>query len=371
MSFLYKFSIDVYSATFLSGWCFHRFFKLKEITLSFHHGNLCLGKCKANLLREDVKASGLHPTGYCGFTFNLPNRFEQLSSDNPLVISIVETGTQLCSLRANMQNRIIASKSPFISKVKKLLPKFAQEDKPIFFMHIPKTAGTTFNSFANKLFASGECINHIEFYARSEFSHLGSRFHFISGHLTLGEVKQFFPPDKFQYYTLLRDPNRHLHSHLNWLRGIGADKKSTFYSTHHDLFKELADFFASNPQLGPRELQSIVDSVSGVLKEIVDNCQVRHFLDKKVDRVTEDDLGEALTNISLFTKIGLTEQYEIFQNVFCSQQGITPPAKEPSLNRSRFAPMYDTSDPEIQEVLTPLIKYDLQLYNHIKKQLPK
>lgn len=369
MSYLYKFSVDVYSASFVSGWCFHRFLKRRDITLSFWVDDHPLGQCKANLLREDVKAGRLHPTGYCGFTFNLPDNFQQLSTNSPLIISVVETETQLCSLHANMQNRIVASNPPFFSRVKKLFPQFTTQEKPIFFMHIPKTAGTTFNSFANKLFASGECINHIEFYDRSEFARLGSQFHFISGHLQLREVKQLFPTTSFQYYTLLRDPYRHLHSHLNWLRGIGADKKSTFYKTHHDLFKELADYFASNPQLGAKELQHIVDSLSGVLKEIVDNCQVRHFLDKKVDRVSKTDLDEALTNIPLFSAIGLTEQYEEFQNIFCNQQAITPPEKEKSLNRSRFAPLYDTNDPQIREVVNPLIKYDLDLYNHVKNRV--
>ncbi|MBT8360127.1 MAG: hypothetical protein KJO32_04160, partial [Deltaproteobacteria bacterium] len=67
MNLFYKISIDRAKANYLSGWCFHRFAKLKKVDLELYLGEKLLAETRAERFREDIQALGVHPTGECGF----------------------------------------------------------------------------------------------------------------------------------------------------------------------------------------------------------------------------------------------------------------------------------------------------------------
>ncbi|MFW2368689.1 MAG: hypothetical protein ACN4GW_19910, partial [Desulforhopalus sp.] len=115
------------------------------------------------------------------------------------------------------------------------------------------------------------------------------------------------------------------------------------------------------------DLQLIVDNLSGVLQEIVDNSQTRHFIDKPHKKITVDDYKEAEENLSIFTRIGLTEQYSHFQSWFCKDNGFPHKQESKPLNRSKFHQLYDHADPATREILLPLVQTDLLLYNSVKE----
>ena len=43
--------------------------------------------------------------------------------------------------------------------------------------------------------------------------------------------------------------------------------------------------------------------------------------------------------------------------------------KSKQLNRSKSEPLYDVADPQVREILQPLVGYDLRLYNHIIEKI--
>lgn len=235
-------------------------------------------------------------------------------------------------------------------------------------MHIPKTAGTSFNSFARSLYNSEEILTHIEAYDHSTFRKIADNYQFISGHLRMDSVHNNFNGTDFQLYTLVREPYAQLHSHLNWLRGIGANPESDFYKAHHGLFKDLADQFGDKTSLTNDTLQIIVDNISGVLAKLLDNNQSRHFLSSDPEIISENHWQEIQDNLNLFTLAGTTKNYTKFREDFCVLNSFEKPEQATPLNVSKHTPLYDYNDQTIREIVHPLVGMDLQLYKRIQEQ---
>lgn len=235
-------------------------------------------------------------------------------------------------------------------------------------MHIPKTAGTSFNSFARSLYNSEEILTHIEAYDHSTFPQIAKNYQFISGHLRMDSVHNYFNATEFQLYTLVREPYAQVHSHLNWLRGIGANPESDFYKAHHGLFKDLGDQFGDKTSLTNDALQIIVDNISGILRKLLDNNQSRYFLSSDPEVISKKDWGEIQDNLNLFTLLGTTKDYAKFQKDFCFLNSFDKSQEVTPLNASKYTRLYDYNDQKTQEIVRPLVAIDLQLYKLVQEQ---
>ena len=317
------------------------------------------------MLREDVKAQKLHPTGLCGFSFEIPERYTLSKHKGPLSIVIKESGIVLQTIAPHLLGHIVLSRGTILHR---LTHRRRSRNKKVFFMHIPKTAGTSFNSFARHLYQPAEIITHIEAYDQSAFPQIAATYNFISGHLRMDTIQHYFSNSGLELYTLIREPFAHLHSHLNWLRGIGADPKSAFYKSHHGLFKNLADQFGGKSSLTGPELQHMVDELSGVLGKLLDNNQSRYFLTTDPEKVHGEDWDEIKDNLEQFTLTGTTDQYATFKGNFCAYNLFDAPKEDKPLNTSKFSQLYDHRDPAIREIVYPLVALDVQLYEHVQQR---
>ena len=99
-----------------------------------------------------------------------------------------------------------------------------------------------------------------------------------------------------------------------------------------------------------------------------DNIQTRYFLGYRPDRVGEEELQEACRNTSRFNSVGLTESYERFRDKFCGLIGVSSSAQTLLSNKSDYYRLFDLSDQSIREALTPLVQFDLKLYDHVSSQ---
>ncbi|MBW4466164.1 MAG: sulfotransferase family protein [Pegethrix bostrychoides GSE-TBD4-15B] len=97
-----------------------------EITIHLDTQELC--KVSASLHRPDVAALERHPTGLCGFE---ATEFDQAVYDQATVVRafIAQTGVELAN-------------SPFYLRHK--MSDFEVDFEPLVFVHLPKTAGTSF-----------------------------------------------------------------------------------------------------------------------------------------------------------------------------------------------------------------------------------
>ena len=348
---LFRYSIDRANGRFLSGWCFSRLQKSKPVEITVKADDTTLGSFNATEYRPDLKEQNLHPTGTCGFDYSLPGDFnpsdhEQLhlyfNGFKKPIVTIACNELEL--LRPDLQKRI-------------------------FFMHIPKTAGTSFNEFARRCFNQDEYVTHLERYGPEIRQEIFSIGQYLAGHLTFQEIGELVGISSFDLYALLRDPYEHLHSHLNYVRSVYLNQEEEqFYEyRHNQTIRDFGERISKVDFSKLEELHRFVDELQGFELEFFDNIQTRYFLRYKPERVTAEDYINAESNLANFKRVGITEQYDRFRGLFCKDLGLPPQAQTVKDNTASDYQVFDVTDPDTQKILHPLVEFDLQLYDAVAK----
>ncbi len=364
MNFFYKMAIDRASSRYLSGWCFHRLHSNRPVELECCFEENVLATATANLFREDLRELNVHPSGRCGFEMVLLQQCYPAGSF--LTIRVKGSATALQHIPTDSFDP--SRRNLLRENLHKLWPA-AQKGKPILFMHIPKTAGTSFNTFAIAAFPDGQSISHIELINTARYPELQSKYLYISGHLPIGALKENFQLDGVDLYTIIREPYAQLHSHLKWLIQTAYDQNDNYFRNDNPAVLELGTSLASIDFHQPQAIESFISQMGDLEAAFLDNMQLRYFLDNPPRRTATSDLATAKENALLFKQIGLTEQYSRFTAGFAQAHSLARQARTFQLNRSHSNPLFDIQSLEIRQALKPLVSLDLQLYEHIGNNL--
>ena len=364
MSFFYKISIDRVNANYISGWCFHRFQPGRPVHLECYQNEQLRVESEASIYREDLRNLGIHPTGKCGFEFVVDSAVG-FDFNQPILIRPKGKSAVLVDLsKGDWIGPAKSMQKGFWSQVfkKNKLPRTA------ILMHIPKTAGTSFNTLAQTVFPKGTTINHIELIPQSKYSLLGEHYNYISGHLRLGTLLDSFDSEHIDFYTILREPYDHLHSHLKWLIQTAVNPADRFFEVTNPVIYNLGVKLSRVEFSEKDSLTAFVRNLNSVEAAFVDNLQTRYLLDKQPERVTSVDLKIALANSSIFKLIGFTEKYDNFVQAFGEINKLTLTAPERKMNISRSAPLFDLNNDDVRNVLLPLVHADLLIYRFIAQR---
>lgn len=349
---LYRYAIDRINGRFISGWSFHRIFTNRPVTVRVAADGHDLGVFTCREYRRDLKEQGLHPSGRCGFDFSFPADFDP---------------RQYSALHLYFDS----GSRPLVSfDCRELVQLAPVLGRPICFMHIPKTAGTSFNAFARQCFAGDEYFTHIERLTPLQRRQATARARYLSGHLPWHEFVEVIEPARYDLYALLREPVAHLHSHFNYVRRVHTDAEHErhFRFRHNETIRAMGMRLAAVDFSDTDRLQRFVDDLSGYQCDFFDNIQTRYFLDHRPERVTEADFRQAVETVQRFTAIGLTEHYDHFQNRFCRHLGVPTQQQTPRSNRSQRYRLFDGDNPEIVKVIDPLVCFDRRLYDLIARR---
>jgi len=343
---LYRWSIDRINGRFAAGWCFNRLQKTRPVTIVVTVDDTVIGEFTNDGYRPDLVEQKLHPTGVCAFDFSFPAAFDPASH---------------------------TSLSVFFDTVKKPIATFACRElemlrprlaKPVCFMHVPKTAGTSFNSFARNCFAGDRFITHIERLGGDARRRTAESADYFAGHLPLYELLELPAAARTDLYTIIREPYAHLHSHLNYVKGVtaGTEVENRYEYRHNDTIKRFSVKLNHIDFAVPETIRTFVDGLAEYERDFFDNMQTRYFLDYRPAVVARGDLEQATRNFSRFRSIGLTEHYEAFRDRFCADIGLSPQTQDLQSNKSSSYRLFDLSDPHIRAALKPLVVHDLDLY---------
>ncbi|MEE4167086.1 MAG: hypothetical protein V2I35_13875 [Desulfocapsaceae bacterium] len=349
---LKNYAVDLLNNQQIRGWVFNKLRTRQPVHLKFYLDKVFIGETVADTIRKDLKDQRIHPDGRCGFHFQFPSdtdfsRYSQLR---------IFTG----------------GSKPLCTFATEAIPDVFSSDPPrIFFMHIPKTAGTSFNGFIRQRYPADTTAIHIESIPSSGYPDLIKQKRYLAGHFRIETIKQHFDLNLFSLFTILRRPQAHLHSNLNWLRGIAAHPENKHFLDHPDHIQALGLKLNHSKNSIGDILGSLVSNLKGLEIEMFDNRQTRHFLDYKPERVTEKDLQQALENLKLFSGIGLTEAYEPFVKQFCNTYNLRFIKQVVPLNTSKYRPLYNVNDSGMHDILRPLIEYDLRLYETARQLIYK
>ena len=367
MKSLYKISIDNISPQYVSGWCFARFNRVRRVRLELFYGSEKIGTTVADMFREDLRELGMHPDGMCGFefVFNTDDRYNRKKT-----LTIRPKGSHLVLAEIAPDGSVTpgGNLNFLAGLVRRYVGATGRENKNMLFMHVPKTAGTSFNTLVGALLPKEGIVAHIELKDPMEYERLQRSYYYISGHLRIGVFKEFFNLDRARLYTIVREPYSHLHSHLKWLIKTSTASNDNYFKYSNPVIYELGQELSCLDLGNKSNLIRFVDGLQGISAAFFDNMQTRYFLDEEPDRVSEGDFIEAVTNIKLFTLIGVTEYYFDFIDEFKRINNIDRPTLQKRLNRSTSPPLFDWRNKRIREILYPLVRFDLDLYERIKKR---
>ena len=313
---------------------------------------IILGRFTNDGYRPDLLEQNLHPSGVCGFDFSFPEDFSPESCEwfallfDSFSTPVVRIGC---------------------SQIEMLKPTLSA---PICFMHIPKTAGTSFNALARSCFSGDRFVTHIERLNEQELRQGLVRAHYLAGHLPLYELERIVDLSNFELISIIREPYSHLHSHLNYVKGVrpSSTLEPHYNFRHNEAIKSLSDALNRIDFSSSAAIDRFVAGLQGFQLDFFDNIQTRYFLDYRPDRVGEEELRRACDNISRFSSVGLTESYERFKNRFCESIGVSPAEQRLRSNKSDFYHLFDVSDHSIREALAPLVRFDLRLYDCVSSQ---
>lgn len=118
------------------------------------------------------------------------------------------------------------------------------ELKPLlFFVHVPKTAGSTVNSYLAESRAQGR--SHCEAFIHDEaiLKQEALSCDWLSGHVDLSKAERLLSAATQRpvaYYTCMRQPTKHVISHYNWLIEIFR-RGPAFYEAHPPNIKAISE----------------------------------------------------------------------------------------------------------------------------------
>ena len=362
MTILYKISIDRVNANYISGWCFRRFQPDRPVLLECYQNEKLQAAAEASIYREDLKKLGIHPSGKCGFEFITDSQAD-FDFNQPVLIRPKGKSTVLADL--SMMDWIGPGMRThwgfwWRRLKKRKLPRTA------VLMHIPKTAGTSFNTLAQTVYPKGTAISHIELIPQSKYGLLAENYNYISGHLRFGTLRDCLDSEHIDHYTILREPYGQLHSHLKWLIQTAASTDDRYFKVTNPVIYGLGVKLSQVEFADKESLTEFVRNLNSVEAAFVDNLQTRYFLENHPERIKPNDVETALANSRKFKLIGTTENYEGFVKDFGETNGLAFKASDNRMNISATAPLFDLHNEEVRRVLLPLVHADLTLYDSIK-----
>jgi hypothetical protein len=229
-----------------------------------------------------------------------------------------------------------------------------------FFIHIAKTAGSSFNTFLEKNFlGESHCERYLNENATSflNMEHLKG-LDYISGHLHFSLFERNFAREEYFVLAFLREPVAHLISHINWVIHI-YDISLDFFHGHPKEIQDMCLELRNANLYDPDVFIFYLKKFDWLFK----NSQSKYFVENHENLRSVD----ALENISKLDMVGITEFYERSLQNFVALNQIDAEIEVDFVNQN---PEYrlgkDICDNAlISEFIQDYNRVDIDVYDHI------
>ena len=237
-------------------------------------------------------------------------------------------------------------------------------DKPIFFMHIAKTAGTSLNKVFTDAFGDAVSI-HIEGKPLPWEMLESSRF--VSGHVRHLVFRRISNGIDYRFITLLRDPVDHLRSHLNWVKLQTTDRRHLPFISQNAPIKRLSEELRKVNIAKPDEIRRFLDDNldDPECVTLFENCQTRYFIEAPADRpLAYEDFVDAMNNMARFDFVGISEMFEASVERLANELDLPLNARSVRENTTSYSRRIDRG--QFRDALSDYLGYDLALYELAK-----
>lgn len=290
----------------------------------------------ANEERNDTVQAGRVQNGLCGYSV-------QFSSDNHET-AVVEVLSSLGKLSQNAPN---------------------YKHRKLFFIHIPKAAGSSVNDLLGSAI-DGQYYTHIEG-LRNQWNEIKDS-KFLSGHIRYKEYESNFSQHDYVVFSFFRKPLSHVKSHINWVRRLSEPELLSKREAHASIIHKIADDLASFKFSDIDRLRNYVENLRPIAYGLFDNCQVRYLSDVEPNElVSQKHLDQAIKNLNHLHFVGISEHSKESQEQLLALLDLSTHSDEAISNVNPYDFGLDISNDQVVHVLQPLIQFDNQLYAEAKR----
>jgi hypothetical protein len=237
----------------------------------------------------------------------------------------------------------------------------------LFFLHIPKTAGTAIVDTLSQFFPNELRANYIEGLDPEQRPQLGDK-RFISGHLFFEEIKRLPFVTRFCLIVLLREPYARLASHLRFMDRYTTPEFRGNYELMPEYLKHVVNRVSKTDFENPESLVYFFSNLSPWSRIAFDNSQVRFLVDDPgpdlVGRALNDGVvDDAIQRLLAFDHVGTTENLDAFVSQIVKAFGFDPNFQVMRSNVALGGRPIDYLDPRIRDVMYDFVRYDCKLFD--------
>ena len=240
---------------------------------------------------------------------------------------------------------------------------------PLFFLHIPKTSGSSVNRLLEIVYGTGNLISHAEYLLPKllDRTEPTQRLDCVSAHVPLCRWSLYSGSDAYARATMLRDPWERLVSHVNWTNRFNAGEPLPASDSGAGAMQRVVTGLAETDFQSGDSLQRLFDLVQAEPEFIhFDNLQVRMLTtgNPRSDMARPDPttLRRAQGNLRKFAFWGICEDQMAFQARLLAATGSTAMPRPIHENVGR--PLALTADNALaRKVFAPWIDLDQALYD--------
>lgn len=236
-----------------------------------------------------------------------------------------------------------------------------------FYLHIPKTAGTTFNDFLRKNFDASECIFHIEI----QIDKIDNKT-VLSGHIPLPKAQKIIPNfDDHVKLTVFREPLKQVSSHLRFVRKLAEPSEKKRLLEHTPQIQKIVARLANTDLSSPQSLQEFIYWLKEENLALFHNTQTQYLVGTRFE-MNAEIIQDAKDRLEIITYIGITERLDDYIFLLSHKLGFSKlQFKNKKLNVTEESFGLDTGNSEIEKVLEPLIYVDKIIYKEAKIKFEK
>jgi hypothetical protein len=246
-------------------------------------------------------------------------------------------------------------------------------DRRLFLIHIPKTAGTTVNHLLSRIYGEGRVLLHIESQPQllPNLAAVPPETRYVSGHLRLPTVLANLAREQWFVFALLRNPVRHLISHLKWVKALAAPGNEDSLGRHSEIIQAMAWRLWDTSLNDIDAIHRFVHDDFAEARQLFDNCQVRYLIAFREGFIDAMDAHAAAEALGQLDYVGLTESFAEVYETLSQVTGIRlDAAAAEHMNRARIDETVDLDEPAIRDFYCDAVRWDAMVYSKVRDSLP-
>lgn len=223
----------------------------------------------------------------------------------------------------------------------------------LFYIHTPKTAGSSVNEYFTNIFPNSIC--HIEGKLKLENGLDLDEYDFASGHIGYTHAHKILD-DKWLKLVTFREPYSFVISHLCWIRLLADPGQEERFNNHPEIFQRIAKKMASLDLSKADSIKLFIEWLDSVGCDYLHNTQT-FYLDYAK---TIEGAKAALEKIEFVGTLEKIDKFLELINYELSLDVKFERAPRKNVNKQKYG--LDINNPEHKKALLPLIDKDIEIY---------